>query len=86
MDDPTAAFESLKHILGSLRQPEGLDEHLWTGGLFVRAALSNDPALADQAPGQQLLLALAGLFPLMQPAAPPAAGCAWIRAGASSAC
>jgi hypothetical protein len=74
MDSHTEPFEAIKHILANLPQPELLDDHPWTRGLFVQAALSDDPACSEQPPGQQLLIALAGLFPLMQPAAPPREG------------
>ena len=74
MDRRADPFEAIKHILANIHQPELLDDHPWTRGLFVQAALSDDPAFSEQRPGQQLLIALAGLFPLMQPAAPPRNG------------
>jgi len=74
MTAQSEAFETIRHILRDVNRPERLDDHPWTRSLFVRDALAKDSILMDQPPGQQLLIALARLFPLMQPAAPPRDG------------
>jgi len=74
MTGPAEAFETVKQVLRDLNRPGRLDEHPWTRALFVREALSKEGALAEQPPGQRLLVALAGLIPLMRPAAPPRDG------------
>src|SRR5512134_2737803 len=67
-------FEILKQILRNVREPEALDEHPWTQGLFVREAVRGDTLLQNLRPGGQLAAALAGLFPGMMPSAPPRRG------------
>lgn len=72
--DTTPHFETLKQILRLARQPSQLDGHPWTQGLIVQEALESCPELAQASPGQQLIGALAHLFPQLQPASPPRAG------------
>jgi hypothetical protein len=67
-------FETLKQILRHVRDPEMLNEHPWTRSLFVQEAVLDSPALREVSPGQQLIGALARLFPGIQPAAPPRQG------------
>jgi len=73
-DKNPAAFEALKEILQHARNPELLDDHPWTRSLIVQEALANDPRLEQAGPGQQLVSAIAGLFPLLKPANPPRDG------------
>ena len=70
----TAPLETLKEILRHARNPELLDEHPWTRGLFVQEALAEDSHLAGAGPGQQLLSAISALFPQLKPANPPRRG------------
>lgn len=74
MDNTTPHFETLKQILRLARQPSQLDGHPWTQSLIVQDALESCPELAQASPGQQLIGALAHLFPQLQPASPPRAG------------
>jgi|GEM_PF-228769 len=74
MDENIAHFETLKQILRHARQPDRLNDHPWTKSLIVQDALEACPQLAQASPGQQLIAALAGLFPQLQPATPPRAG------------
>jgi hypothetical protein len=74
MDESIAPFETLKQILRYARQPYLLNDHPWTRSLIVQEALDSCPQLAQAEPGQQLIGALAGLFPALQPATPPRAG------------
>lgn len=67
-------FETLKQILWHVRDPEMLNDHPWTRSLFVQEAVLDSPALREVSPGQQLMGALARLFPGIQPAAPPRQG------------
>ena len=74
MDKNGFPFETLKQILRHVRQPDELNDHPWTQSLFVRQVIANTPQLAQVSPGQQLIAALASLFPELQPAAPPRCG------------
>ena len=74
MDNNDSAFETLKEILRHIRYPDELNDHAWTRSLFVEQARLSTPQLAGVSPGQQLISALAGLFPELQPAAPPRTG------------
>jgi hypothetical protein len=74
MDTATSPFETLKQILRSVRDPDALNDHAWTHSLIVQEALARDPGLRGVSPGQQLIGALAGLFPELQPATPPRCG------------
>ncbi len=67
-------LDRLKRILENLRHPERLDAHPWTGSLTVREAIERDASLKEKSPGTRLVLAIAELFRLMQPATPPLDG------------
>jgi hypothetical protein len=67
-------FETLKQILRHARNPELLNDHPWTQSLFVQEAVLDSPQLREVCPGQQLIGALAWLFPQVQPATPPRHG------------
>src|SRR5574341_168451 len=67
-------FETLKQILRHVRDPEMLNDHPWTQSLFVQEAVLDSAQLREGNPGQQLIGALARLFPDLKPAAPPRHG------------
>jgi hypothetical protein len=74
MDERTESFETLKHILRDIRNPEMLDAHLWTRSLIVQETLDESPQLRHASPGQQLIGTIVRLFPQLQPATPPRRG------------
>lgn len=69
-----APYETLKDILRQSRNPELLDDHPWTQGLFVQEALESNPQLGQASPGGRLVGAIAELFPQLKPANPPRRG------------
>jgi hypothetical protein len=74
MDKGTSPSETLKQILRQIRNPDLLNEHPWTRSLIVQEMLASQPHLAGVSPGQQLVHAIAGLFPQLQPPQPPRRG------------
>ena len=74
MNKDASPFETLKQILRHVRHPDELNDHAWTRGLFVQQALDSNPQLTHVSPGQQLIGALASLFPQLQPFTPPRRG------------
>ncbi|HLF80138.1 MAG TPA: hypothetical protein VI410_00080, partial [Anaerolineales bacterium] len=74
MDKQTAPSDALRQILRHVRHPESLDDHPWTRALIVQEARACTPELEQASPGQQLVSAIVGLFPQLQPAAPPKRG------------
>ncbi|HLO31262.1 MAG TPA: DUF4012 domain-containing protein [Anaerolineales bacterium] len=66
--------ENLKNILENIHHPELLDGHLWASRLFVKDALSTNPQLRKESPGQQLSAALGELFSKTMPSTPPRRG------------
>lgn len=74
MEKSAPPFETLKQILRNVRNPDLLNDHPWTRSLIVREALASTPGLAKVSPGQQLMNAIAALFPQLQPANPPRCG------------
>src|SRR3990172_4035641 len=74
MDKSAATFETLKQILRHVRNPDLLNDHPWTRSLIVQEARASAPQLTQASPGQQLVSALASLFPQLQPAGPPPGG------------
>jgi hypothetical protein len=71
---PAPQSDLLRQILENLLFPERLDEHPWTGSLFVQAAAAEDVSLREKSPGHQLTLAVGGLFRDFIPGTPPRRG------------
>ena len=74
MDECAEPFETLKQILRQVRNPQTLDDHPWTRSLIVQENHFDVPGPGQVGPGQQLIDAIARLFPRLQPSAPPRRG------------
>jgi len=69
-----ASVEPLREILENIHDPAWLEAHPWTESLFVQEFVAHNPELSSRSPGEQLVLALKGLFHRMMPAVPPHQG------------
>ncbi len=65
---------TLKQILRQVRNPQALDDHPWTRSLIVQENHFDATSSGQAGPGQQLIDAIARLFPRLQPSAPPRRG------------
>lgn len=67
-------LNELKSLLEKASTPEVLNGHPWQKSLFVQQVARDVPELSGQAPGRQLLHAIALVFKRLQPTSPPRRG------------
>lgn len=69
-----AILQDLKLVLSKTSTPSELNDHAWTESLFVKQWRDENPELAAQPRGYQLLAALGELFSRFVPESPPRRG------------